>query len=449
MPVLSSSRTSTSPRRLDRAARQREHVAAHEAVHAGDADRRQQRADRRRDERDEQRDERRDRRRRCPRTSANGRSVTTTTRKISVSPPSRMPSAISLGVLRRSAPSTSAIMRSRKLWPGSWVISTTIRSDSTRVPPVTALRSPPASRMTGADSPVIADSSTDAIPSMTVPSPGMTSPASTTTTSPRRRSRRRPRACRRAASPSVSVRIARSVAACALPRPSASASARLAKRTVSHSHSATVNVYHAGLVAAAERLAAEGLDEPADGRDDRADLDDEHHRVADLDARVELAQRGEQRGAQDRRVDSSERCAVVIGRASWSSARLSSRTLTPGSPSTPSERPSVLSSTSALDARRAAMPRTRGDAARLDRGVRGGDVRVDARGRRLDRVDRDVAALQAGVVGPSQREVRASRFVGEQVAQVRAVRAEVVEERAGRVVARHRRAALEVARVAA
>ena len=48
--------------------------------------------------------------------------------------------------------------------PGSWVISTTIRSDSTRVPPVTAERSPPDSRITGADSPVIADSSTEAMP---------------------------------------------------------------------------------------------------------------------------------------------------------------------------------------------------------------------------------------------------------------------------------------------
>ena len=57
-------------------------------------------------------------------------------------------------------------MRSRKLSPGSWVISTTIRSESTRVPPVTALRSPPDSRITGADSPVIADSSTEAMPSI-------------------------------------------------------------------------------------------------------------------------------------------------------------------------------------------------------------------------------------------------------------------------------------------
>ena len=52
------------------------------------------------------------------------------------------------------------------------------------MPPVTELRSPPDSRMTGADSPVIADSSTLATPSTTSPSPGMTSPASTTTRSP-------------------------------------------------------------------------------------------------------------------------------------------------------------------------------------------------------------------------------------------------------------------------
>ncbi len=55
------------------------------------------------------------------------------------------------------------------------------------MPPVTALRSPPASRITGADSPVMADSSTVAAPSMISPSAGITSPATTTTTSPLRR----------------------------------------------------------------------------------------------------------------------------------------------------------------------------------------------------------------------------------------------------------------------
>jgi hypothetical protein len=60
------------------------------------------------------------------------------------------------------------------VWPGLDVISTVIWSDRTTVPPVTAERSPPDSRITGADSPVIADSSTTAMPSMTSPSPGMT-----------------------------------------------------------------------------------------------------------------------------------------------------------------------------------------------------------------------------------------------------------------------------------
>ena len=93
-------------------------------------------------------------------------------------------SAISFGVFCRSAPSTSAIMRSRKVEPGAAVMRTLIQSDSTRVPPVTAERSPPDSRMTGADSPVIADSSTDAMPSTTSPSLGIRSPISTSTTSP-------------------------------------------------------------------------------------------------------------------------------------------------------------------------------------------------------------------------------------------------------------------------
>ena len=196
--------------------------------------------------------------------SANGRSVTTTTRNTIVSPASRMPSAISLGVLRRSAPSTSAIMRSRKLSPGSWVISTTIRSLSTRVPPVTAERSPPDSRITGADSPVMADSSTDAMPSMTVPSPGITSPAATITTSPRRelggralaavaRAWRRSRCASRAG---LGLR----------------APATLGQRL------GQVGEYHGQpqpdghrerepgrLVAAAERAAAEQLDQPGDG----------------------------------------------------------------------------------------------------------------------------------------------------------------------------------------
>ncbi len=157
-----------------------------------------------------------------------------------VSEASRMFSAISLGVFCRAAPSTRLIIRSMKVSPGFVVILMTMRSESTFVPPVTAERSPPDSRMTGADSPVMADSSTDATPSTTSPSPGMMSPASHTTRSPMRRSV--PGTCssllplRRRAT--VSVLALRRVSACALPRPSATASARLAKRTVSHSQAA-------------------------------------------------------------------------------------------------------------------------------------------------------------------------------------------------------------------
>ena len=149
--------------------------------------------------------------------------------------------AISLGVRERTEPSTSAIIRSTKVWPGSAVIRTTIRSDSTRVPPVTDDRSPPDSRTTGADSPVIAASSTLATPSTISPSPGMMSPVSQTTRSPWCSSEAgtdcsTPPTSRRATAVS---RPARSEAAWALPRPSATESARLAKSTVSHNHTVT------------------------------------------------------------------------------------------------------------------------------------------------------------------------------------------------------------------
>ena len=117
-----------------------------------------------------------------------GSRVTVTPRKTMVSATSRMVSAISLGVFWRLALSTMAIMRSTKVSPGLTVTRTTIQSDSTRVPPVTAEKSPPDSRITGADSPVMADSSTEATPSMTSPSAGMISLAWTMNTSPLRRS---------------------------------------------------------------------------------------------------------------------------------------------------------------------------------------------------------------------------------------------------------------------
>ena len=169
-----------------------------------------------------------------------GFSVTQTSRKITVSAESKIVSAISLGVFWRCAPSTSEIMRSRKPSPGLTEMRILISSDKTRVPPVTALRSPPLSRMTGADSPVMADSSTVAAPSITSPSAGITSPARTTTMSPLRNS-----VALISSTPFfpsrrvfVSTRVLRKACACALPRPSAIASAKLANSTVNHSHSA-------------------------------------------------------------------------------------------------------------------------------------------------------------------------------------------------------------------
>ena len=155
--------------------------------------------------------------------------------KMMVRAAKRIVRASSLGVFWRSAPSTKAIIRSRKVCPGSAVIRTTMRSESTRVPPVTAERSPPLSLITGADSPVIADSSIEATPSTTSPSEGTMSLASQTTRSPLTS----PAAATLASVPSelrrramVSARIRRSVSDWARPRPSAVASAKLAKRTV-------------------------------------------------------------------------------------------------------------------------------------------------------------------------------------------------------------------------
>jgi hypothetical protein len=178
----------------------------------------------------------------------NGTSVAQAIKKMIVIPASSTVSAISFGVFWRLAPSTSPMIRSRKEWPGSTPIRTTMRSERTRVPPVTAERSPPLSRMTGADSPVTADSSTEAMPSITSPSPGITWPPSTTTTSPLRREEAGTRSSRPSTSlrAIVSCRRPRSAAAWALPRPSARASAKFAKTTVNQSQMATLPVNHAG-----------------------------------------------------------------------------------------------------------------------------------------------------------------------------------------------------------
>ena len=185
-----------------------------------------------------------------------------------------------------------------------------MRSDSTVVPPVTAERSPPDSRITGADSPVIADSSTEAMPSTTSPSPGMTWPASTTTMSPCCSSGAgdlflgaglRPASSRSAGGPWCRPWPCAGVSAWALPRPSATASARLAKSTVSHSQNT---------ISQANQV---GVHDRQHGRPHGADLDDEHHRVAPQGARIELAQRVRQRLQQHLRVEQAALHALALG----------------------------------------------------------------------------------------------------------------------------------------
>src|SRR5262245_5592592 len=182
----------------------------------------------------------------------NGSSVTVASRKTMVRPASRMSRAISFGVFWRLAPSTRAIMRSRNASPGFAMTRTMSQSERTSVPPVTELRSPPPSRITGALSPVMALSLTEATPSTISPSAGITSPASTrkmsflrsevagsTVTGAPRWATARRLAC-------TSRRARRSEAAWALPRPSAIASAKFAKSTVNHSHTVTQKMKPAG-----------------------------------------------------------------------------------------------------------------------------------------------------------------------------------------------------------
>ncbi len=164
-----------------------------------------------------------------------------------------MSSAISFGVFWRLAPSTSEIMRSRNASPGLAVTSTTSQSDSTWVPPVTELRSPPLSRMTGALSPVIALSFTEATPSTTV-AVGRDEVAGLDQHDVALAERGRghalvvlaPRSGRRSRLAWSSRRALRSDAAWALPRPSAIASAKLAKSTVNQSHTETQKMNQAG-----------------------------------------------------------------------------------------------------------------------------------------------------------------------------------------------------------
>ena len=232
-----------------------------------------------------------------------------------VRPARRIDRAISFGVFCRSAPSTRAIIRSRNVSPGLAVICTTISSDSTRVPPVTAERSPPDSRMTGADSPVIADSSTVAMPSTTSPSPGMTSPALTTQRSPSR-------SCDDGTT---------SIDAARTPHPGRRLGARLAQRR--RLRLAAALGHRLGEVGEQHREPEERHDETGehvllvggvaevadeqDRRQDRADLDDEHDGVAGERPRVELDERVERGAPDDRAVEERPRGGRAGAHLRW------------------------------------------------------------------------------------------------------------------------------------
>ena len=239
-----------------------------------------------------------------------GSSVTVASRKIRVSATSRMVSAISFGVFWRFAPSTRAIMRSIKASPGLTVMRTTIQSDSTVVPPVTAEKSPPASRMTGADSPVIAASLTEAAPSMTSPSAGIMSPASTSTTWPRPSSVPGSRSTVAPWRGSRSFLATTNFLAAAQRRGLGSAPAlgqRLGEIGEQHREPqpqrGDANEPRRCFALTTERL------HPQPGGEQAADEDDEHHRVLELNPRVQLA-KGADQGRRDQASDRTWRVSL-------------------------------------------------------------------------------------------------------------------------------------------
>ena len=178
------------------------------------------------------------------------------------------------------------------------------------MPPVTEAKSPPASRMTGADSPVIALSSTEATPSMTSPSSGIESPASTSTTAPFFSSSASC-GCHGAA---VLRRVQHlgddlllHAAQARGLRLAAAFGERLGEVGEQHREPQPdrdgEDERRRRLALAGQRLDAEHR------RQDAADVDDEHHRVAPLHARVELGEGVDDRRPHERRVEERERDA--------------------------------------------------------------------------------------------------------------------------------------------
>ena len=180
--------------------------------------------------------------------------------------------------------------------------------------------------MTGADSPVMAASLTEAMPSITSPSPGMMSPASTSTRSPTLGSGRTPLETRvvriKSRLARVSVRVWRNVSACALPRPSATASAKLANSTVNHSQ---ITIWNLKTML---RAAGHDVADQHDGGERGDDLEHEHHRVLHQRARIELDEGRADRGHHDLRIEQGrDRHALAqLSRFPWMTPSNSLRT---------------------------------------------------------------------------------------------------------------------------
>ena len=129
------------------------------------------------------------------------------------------------------------------------------------------------------------------------------------------------------------------------------------------------------------RVAARELEDEDHRRDHAAELDDEHHRVLELQPRVELRERVADRGEHELAREDAGACLVASAPAQSarrrrhhssgsSSARLSSSTLTPGSPKKPQERPSVFLLDQLLHGRERQVAHRR-DPARLERALAG------------------------------------------------------------------------------
>ena len=149
-----------------------------------------------------------------------------------------MLSAISFGVLRRSAPSTSAIMRSRNEPPGSCVTcdDEPVREQARAAGHGRAVAAGLADHGRGLAGDRRLVDRADALDHLAVGGDHLARLDDHDVAAPQlRRGHLARRRCSRA---SVVVRVARSAFACALPRPSAIASEKFAKSTVSQSQTA-------------------------------------------------------------------------------------------------------------------------------------------------------------------------------------------------------------------